>query len=394
MGKKLLATGNGRCNLDNENIAPECYFTSDPVALEALLQTVNAADPLAWFGSLGLLTRTDEAGRIYPYSNQAADVVNLLLHRLDAFGVEQRTGCRFESLAPKRGGYSVTFRNADGQNEFLYADAVICALGGKAGPQFGTDGFGPDFAAQCGIRCTPLYPCLVPLQCTKSEVQGLAGVRVRADASLWDGAVCCARESGEIQFTDYGLSGIAVMQLSGLLAPNRAPKQPILALDLLPQWDEVTLTNFLTARAQQFSNENARTYMTGLLHPAVGAAVWRAAGGAEGTITPSTSVFWAKLAHVCKHWCFTGLTPCDWRTAQTTGGGIALRELEEDSFQLKHYRGLYFIGETVDCAGSCGGFNLHWAFGSGLAAGRHAAATQGEFVQLRKSAESKKRKKK
>lgn len=374
MGKKLLATGNGRCNLDNRQTAPERYFTADPAALRGLLAAVDAAAPLEWFGALGLLTREDEAGRIYPYSNQAADVVNLLLYWLDALGVRQRTGCRFQSLAQQRGGYTVLFENESQQTERLHADAVICALGGKAGPQFGTDGFGPAFAKLCGGRTEPLYPCLVPLQCEKSQVRGLAGIRARADVSLYDGETLCARESGEVQFTDYGLSGIAVMQLSGLLAPGRGPKQPVLSLDLFPQWDEAALAAQLAARAALFAGQSVRTYMTGLLHPSLGAVVWQAAGGGESAAIQHISAdFWPRLARTCKHWRFTSLTPCGWKNAQTTGGGLALGELEPDSFQLKGCPGLYFVGETVDCAGSCGGFNLHWAFGSGLAAGRAAA---------------------
>ena len=146
-GKKLLATGNGR------------YSSADRAALDALLRTVNAADPLGWFRALGLYTRTDETGRVYPYSNQAADVLALLEHHLARCGVEVRTGCTVQTLSQSRGGYVVLFSNADGADESLRADAVVCAMGGSAGPQFGTDGFGPRFAAQCGGALAPLYPC-------------------------------------------------------------------------------------------------------------------------------------------------------------------------------------------------------------------------------------------
>ena len=157
-GKKLLATGNGRCNLDNEGITPESYSSADRAALDALLRTVNAADPLGWFRALGLYTRTDETGRVYPYSNQAADVLALLEHHLARCSVEVRTGCTVQTLSQSRGGYVVLFSNADGADESLRADAVVCAMGGSAGPQFGTDGFGPRFAAQCGGALAPLYP--------------------------------------------------------------------------------------------------------------------------------------------------------------------------------------------------------------------------------------------
>jgi hypothetical protein len=394
-GKKLLATGNGRCNLDNLHSGDaERYFTADKAALRGMLAAIDAietcgASGLAgWWGALGLYTRADEAGRIYPYSNQAADVVELLLDRLAALGVETRTGCRFETLAPHKGGYRVAFRDEGGEPAQRMADAVICALGGKAGPQFGTGGFGPAFAAQCGGRCEPLYPCLVPLNCTplrgdKKQLEALAGIRAKATAALYDGDALVAQESGEIQFTSYGLSGIAVMQLSGWLVPGRGPRalqNPALELDLFPQLEPQALAALLAERAQrglcgsaaaEATPEAARRYFVGLLHPALGQAVWQAAG--LGGISPAAPEAAPRLAHALKHWRFTALSPCDWKAAQTTGGGLSLREVEPNSFQLNGCPGVYFVGETLDCAGSCGGFNLHWAFGSGLVAGTHAA---------------------
>ena len=225
-GKKLLATGNGRCNLDNTGIAPEQYFTADPAALRPLLAAVDAAAPLEWFAALGLYTRTDEAGRVYPYSNQAADVLALLEGHLARLGVEVRTGCTVQTLSQNRSGYTILCENAEGQDQTLRADAVICAMGGNAGPQFGTDGFGTRFAAQCGGKLEPLYPCLTALQTAKPN-RSLAGIRAKAAATLLDLDRHCtvAVENGEVQFTDYGLSGICIMQLSGwLLYTSPSPR--------------------------------------------------------------------------------------------------------------------------------------------------------------------------
>ena len=235
-GKKLLATGNGRCNLDNTGIAPECYFTADPKALAPLLAAVERSAPLEWFRALGLYTRTDEAGRVYPYSNQAADVLALLEGQMARLGVEVRTGCTVNTISQNRNGYTVLFDSAEHSNETLHADAVICALGGNAGPQFGTDGFGTKFAAQCGGKLEPLYPCLTALQVAKPN-RSLAGIRAKAAASLLDldRHTTLAAETGEVQFTEYGLSGICIMQLSGLLAPKRGPKRPAVELGTLPR---------------------------------------------------------------------------------------------------------------------------------------------------------------
>ena len=368
VGKKLLATGNGRCNLDNTAIAPEKYFTADPAALRPLLAAVDAAAPLAWFEQLGLYTRTDEAGRVYPYSNQAADVLALLELHLQRHTVQLRTGCTVSTLRQSKGGYAVQFTTAEGGTESLRADAVICAMGGAAGPQFGTDGFGTRFAADCGGQMRPLYPCLTALQCAKPN-KSLAGIRAKAAARLLDGDRVLAEEMGEVQFTDYGLSGICIMQLSGLLAPGRGPKAPAVELDLFPALDEAALAGLLAAHARQAAGERPADFWLGLLNPKLGRALWSAAALPDtAALTPGQ---WQKLTRTAKHWRFEGLTPCGWRQAQVTGGGLALREVDTH-FQFKGCPGLYFVGETLDCTGSCGGFNLHWAFGSGIAAGQAA----------------------
>ena len=360
-GKKLLATGNGRCNLDNTGIAPELYFTADPAALRPLLDAVNTADPLRWFRALGLYTRTDEAGRVYPYSNQAADVLALLEHHLAQHHVQLRTGCTVRTLSQGRSGYAVQFETAEGSAETLRADAVICAMGGEAGPQFGTDGFGTRFAAQCGGRVEPLYPCLTALQCAKPDKR-LAGIRAKARAALYNGSTLLADYRGEVQFTDYGLSGICIMDLTRHLTP--AVKNPAVELDLFPDVAEDALSALFAVRVPLLPGDTAADFWLGLLNAKLGRALWQAAGLPDADVHRLSAAQWQKLAHTAKHWRFDGLTPCGWKQAQVTGGGLALTELEPD-FQFKGCPGLYFVGETLDCAGMCGGFNLHWAFGSG-----------------------------
>ena len=363
------------------------------ISLRPLLAAVDAAAPLAWFEQLGLYTRTDEAGRVYPYSNQAADVLALLELHLQRHKVQLRPGCTVSTLRQSKGGYAVQFTTAEGGTESLRADAVICAMGGAAGPQFGTDGFGTRFAAACGGQMRPLYPCLTALQCARPN-KSLAGIRAKAAARLLDGDWVLAEEMGEVQFTDYGLSGICIMQLSGLLAPGRGPKAPAVELDLFPAVDETALASLFAAHAAQTAGGSAADFWLGLLNQKLGRTVWSAAG-LQDSDAPAvlTAAQWQKLAHTAKHWRFEGLTPCSWKQAQTTGGGLALREVD-GHFQFKGCPGLYFVGETLDCAGSCGGFNLHWAFGSGLVAGRSAAGHAAAGRALPKaSAPAKSRKK-
>ena len=370
-GKKLLATGNGRCNFDHlASGEPSRYFTAAPTALAGLLAVIDAADLPAWWEGLGLLHRADETGRLYPYSNQASDLTGLLVGWLDALGVSVRTGCRVMGMGQKGRGYAVQVEQEE-RRSLLVANQVICALGGSAGPQFGTGGFGPAVARRAGGRVEPLYPCLTPLRCSETDrMKPLAGLRARGAVTLWEGGRALAREEGEIQFTDYGLSGICVMQLSGLLAPGRGPQEPAVSVDFFPAWTEADLAALLERRAKR---PDALPYWQGMLDRRLGAALWAAAGFSGRQPAQLGPEDWQKLARICKAWRFSGLSLCGWKQAQTTGGGLSLEEVER-SFQFKGCPGLYFVGETLDCAGSCGGFNLHWAFGSGIVAGRAAAA--------------------
>ena len=376
LGKKLLATGNGRCNLANADIRPGWYFTSDEKRMAAMLEAIRQkADPVQWFMQHGLFCRDpDEAGRIYPYSNQAADVAELLHRWLEAAGVEVLCESKVADLWMQGADYQV--RLEDGRT--LTGQAVICALGGSAGPQFGTDGFGGRLARLLGLQTQPEYPCLVPLSCEKAQVKGLAGIRVKGDVTLYAGNTPLRVETGEVQFTDYGISGIAVMQLSGLLRPG-CPKNLSIGVNVFPQMETNQLAALLRSRAALLPGADMAAYMTGLVQRKVGLAVYQRCGLGPDTRPAAalTEAEWLTLAKGFQDWRFTGLAPTGWKNAQTTGGGLTLAQLEPDTFALRGCPGLYFVGEMVDCAGSCGGFNLYWAFGSGLLAGRDAASHTG-----------------
>ena len=187
--------------------------------------------------------------------------------------------------------------------------------------------------------------------------------------TLTDGETFIAREEGEVQFTDQGLSGIVIMQLSNYLKPKGGLRRPILHIDLFPAMTEQELTALLRRRVKLMPGASSEALMTGFVHKRIGAAVWKAAR-LPSRLSPADV---PALARAFKDWQFAGLTPLGWQQAQTTGGGLSLSQVDAESFMVRDLPGLYVVGETLDAAGSCGGFNLHWAFGTGIAAGRHAA---------------------
>ena len=368
VGKKLLATGNGRCNLDNTAIAPEKYFTADPAALRPLLAAVDAAAPLAWFEQLGLYTRTDEAGRVYPYSNQAADVLALLELHLQRHKVQLRTGCTVSTLRQSKGGYAVQFTTAEGGTENLRADAVICAMGGAAGPQFGTDGFGTRFAADCGGQMRPLYPCLTALQCVRPN-KSLAGIRAKAAARLLDGDRVLAEEIGEVQFTDFGLSGPEAFTLSRAAATGGDGQE--LALDFFREYGDSVLLDMLQEKREKLPELAAEDLFAGMLQSRLGRMIVKRAGLKYQTKLKELTDEQLLACVKTGKWFtleVTGVMGFD--SAQVTAGGAKTREFDARTLESTKNPGLFVCGEVLDVDGDCGGFNLQWAWSSGYLAGK------------------------
>ena len=215
VGKKLLATGNGRCNLTNRNAAPEHYHSADTARLADILERTPPDAVLDFFGEMGLLCDTQADGRVYPYCYQASMVLDVLRAALERAGVDVACSCEVAEVEKGPGGFSV--RTRDGRA--FSAACVVLAAGGQAGPQFGTDGSAFALARMLGHSVAEPYPCLVPLRCAGFPV-GLKGVRANCALSLYLDGRCAGTERGEVQFAEYGLSGIPAMQLSCLLGPG------------------------------------------------------------------------------------------------------------------------------------------------------------------------------
>ena len=363
VGKKLLATGNGKCNLSNRHMGPEHYHTAAPERLERWLEDMPTRETLDFFRALGLACMEDEAGRIYPYARQASMVVDTLLlalHRRP--NIRIRCGCRVTGLARSKGRFTVTA----GEETHL-ARQVILTTGGRAAPRQGSDGSGYALASALGHSCTPLAPALVPLRCRGSWFKTLKGLRVLAAASLYRGRQLLGREEGEVQFTDYGISGIPTFQLSCLLTAEND-----IVLDLVPEQGFEALRSDFRRRAKEHPDECAEEALLGLLPKRLQFVLLREAGidpaQRAGSLTRQQL---DELAGKYKRWRFPVTGTQGYENAQVTLGGIALDEVEQD-FSSRRAPGLYLAGEVLDVTGDCGGYNLHWAWCSGRAAGSAA----------------------
>lgn len=318
-GKKILATGNGRCNLSNIN-AEHCDIVID------------------FFKSIGLVTRADEEGRIYPYSNQASTVVELLLSECNRLGVEIITGCTVIKISKN---LSVVTDKG-----IFRANNVVVAAGGKAQKNLGSDGSGYELLKSLGHSITPLSPALVQLTSSSKYPRKLKGHRVKCNMSILLDGETVKSEYGEVLFADYGLSGIVTMNLSDIVSKNFLAKQPEkchAALDLIPDMNE----NKVLEHLKKFSN------LKGILGSELSAIIEKQADGDM-----------AKMAALTKSWrlIITGTKGFDF--AQITNGGAKLDEFDE--FQSKKIKGLYACGEVLDKQFMCGGYNLNFAWYSAI----------------------------
>ncbi len=372
VGKKLLATGNGRCNLSNRDMRAEFYGDAAPF-VGALYEAVPPARVLGFLSELGLLF-AEEEGRLYPRTMQAASVLDALRGACARGGVRVETGVEATRIRPSRhGGFAVE----TSAGKTLRAGALLAAMGGSAAPQYGTDGAGARLLAELGHTVAPALPALVQLRCEHPALRALAGIRARAALTLTVDGRPEAREAGEVLFAHYGVSGVCVFQLSRMASPALARGRDVrLALDLLPELppDE----SWLQARAQAMGGAEAAALLTGALPRLLSqaaldeAGVPRAAACAALTARQIAALWRALRAFPLRVAGTLGLSH-----AQVTRGGVALREIDPHTMASRLFPGLYVAGELLDADGPCGGYNLHFAFAGALAAADAIASAPG-----------------
>lgn len=363
LGRKLLATGNGRCNLSNLSCAPCHYHGGDPAFVGPALEGFGVSDTLAYFQRLGLLCRTEPRGRIYPRSDQANSVLDTLRLALEGFGVEARTECPVTGIQRTQTGFRLATSGGS-----LTADKVIVTVGGAAAPKLGGGKGGYQLLAELGHHCTYLAPALVQLRTDPTYPRSLKGVRTETTVTLLRGQERLACQQGELQFTDYGVSGPVIFELSR--AAVTEPGDLTLSLDLLAEWTEGALVSLLAEKQQMFPDLTLDNLLTGILHNRLGRTVIRYGGR---KLTRSIGALSHKelvsIARNCKDFRLPVTGNLGLEHAQVTAGGICTDEFDPTTLESRCCPGLYAAGEVLDVDGDCGGFNLQWAWSSGRLAG-------------------------
>ena len=364
VGKKLLATGNGRCNLTNLHAAEGGYHGQDAGFARYALEQKDPQKTLAWFRELGLFTVAEPSGRVYPYSDQANSVVDVLRLALERPNITLHTSFDVQKIRVSDNGFTVE----DGSRSVL-CDKLIIACGGLAGTKLGGSMAGYKLLNKLGHRSTRLRPALVQLRCDWAGITALKGIRANCRVQiLYDGAVF-SQSTGEIQFTDYGLSGPVIFEVSRD-ACNAAGSWTA-QLDLLPDYDSVSLLQELRRRASlQLPIEEL---LTGILHNRLGRVLTKTAGVKDRKLTNElTEVELQAVCGVVKCFELPLSEPMGMDSAQVTAGGVLTSDFDPTTMESKLVPGLYACGEVLDIDGDCGGYNLQWAWSSGYLAGKSA----------------------
>lgn len=370
VGKKLLSTGNGRCNFSNERMSAACYRGSGAALVDAVYAGFDVRRTKEFFGELGMRIK-DRDGYLYPASGQAATVLDVLRYEMKRLAVDVHTCAQVTAVKVKRPRFSVE-AGEDGRETY---DAVILACGGRAAPGTGSDGQGFRLAKMLGHHIVPTVPALVALRCREDFFRRVAGVRCEAKLTLYiDGRAVCA-DTGELQWTDYGISGIPVFQLSREAAYALRDKRSVaVEIDLLPDLgDAAAERRFWEQRWERQEGQTAEQFVTGLVNKKLGLLLLKLAGIRESERAADVPASGRrKLEKLCR--CLTvtvqGTNPFE--QAQVCAGGVDCAEVTE-TLESRIVPQLYFAGEILDIDGICGGYNLQWAWSSGAAAGRAAA---------------------
>ena len=369
VGKKILSTGNGKCNFSNEKMGSEYYHGSGKTLWDAVYTAFDTTQTKAFFTSLGMRIK-ERDGYLYPASEQASTVLDLLRYELERQHIMIHTETKIQEIHWEKGQFIL---KPSGET----CDAVILACGGSAAPGTGSDGNGVLLAKKLGHTIVPVVPALTALRCQESFFKQVAGVRCDASLVLRVAGKEVCRERGELQLTDYGISGIPTFQLSRHAAYALQEKKPVtVTISFLPDYDESACASFFQDRLSVHGQEAMEIFLTGIVNKKINLLLLKLSG--IGQSDRAEEVPAASFRRLWKLYCglevtVVGVNPFE--KAQVSAGGVDCNEVTA-SLMSKKIPGLYFAGEILDIDGLCGGYNLQWAWSSGAVAGRAAASAK------------------
>jgi len=372
VGKKILATGNGRCNLSNTDLSITHYHGSNPKFAYGALSRFDFHKTMALFERLGIAWKVEDGGKVFPMSDQASSVLDVMRHELEVLGVETRCEAKVSEITKENGEFVLQL----GNGEKFKAHRVIIATGGKAAPNLGSNGSGFNLAQQMGHSIVEPFPALVQLKLAAGFLKQISGVKFEGEAEILVNDKCRARACGEILFTGYGISGPPILALSRPAGEYlRQGKKVILKVVLITHLSREELEDFLVDRLKRQAHKTLLFSFVGFINKRLIRVLLKEAGIEDvnkqaGQVTAGER---NAILKILQDWRFEVTGTNSWTAAQVTAGGVDVKDIDPKTMESKLVPGLFFAGEVLDIDGDCGGYNLQWAWSSGYVAGESAA---------------------
>ena len=366
--KKVLITGNGRCNITNVNANISNYFGKNISSVENILNSFNPQDTMDFFNGLGIVCNEENRGKVYPLSGQASSVVDALRFEAERLGIKIETEFYVKKI--EKDGFKFKIYSEDRKK--IEAGRVILAAGGQSYPELGSNGSGFELAKELGHSVTRLSPSIVQLKTEKHQVKGLQGIKTDVAVTAYgDNKKICTYD-GELLFTDYGISGNVVFNISFVMPLY---KNVEFEIDFMEKFDYNELYEILKERKKIMSHLTMENYFNGMINKKLGQFLSKVSG-IEKLSKPVKDLNDSEIRKLCtvlKKYRVKILDTTGFKNAQITAGGVSLDEVNPETLESKIVKGLYFSGEVLDVYGECGGFNLQWAWASGYIAGKNVA---------------------
>ena len=370
VGKKILASGNGRCNIINTTATHDDYAGNDPHFVTYALKQLSFGYFEKFCNSIGLILDIKEDGRCYPLSNEAKSVLIALKSAVSEAGVNIITDSHVSSVTKKENRFII--ETPSGKNHF---DKVLIATGSEAAPQLGATNDGYTFARSFGHEIIPTYPSLVQLHLNSKNHPKMAGVKTLAEVTLVIDGKSNTKVTGDILFAAYGISGLAILDISQRASYALLNKQRVsISLNLLPRYDRVALVSVIEKLFASVPKHTVHTALCGVIPAKIGTYLLEdaaiALSASVSTLNPKEI---KKIAHLIGEWKFDVTDTHGFKHAEVSGGGVSTAQINNKTMESKLIEGLYFSGEVLDIVGKRGGYNFNFAWASGMIAGKEMA---------------------
>lgn len=367
LGRKILATGNGRCNITNKFTNTDRYHGAKPEFIASILDQFDQTKTINFFQDLGLLLKEEDNGRMFPRTNQASSIIKVLTDKLQENQVRVLLG---DSVTSIDKGFNLTL--ASGAS--VQTDKLIVTTGGKASHFLGSSGDGYFWAKNLGHSVTPIYAALVPLETVEKWPKDIQGIKVEAKVSIFSDGKIISQKSGDLLFTHFGVSGPAVMSQARVIAPLIGKSKVTLSIDLFSDLSFPELDKMVASVFEKNGKKTVKNALIGILPEKMISLILKLSDvtGDKKAAEISKSQR-EKIIQSMKSLVLTVSALRPLKEAQVTSGGVECREIDSDTLESKIVKNLFFAGEILDVDGDSGGFNLQWAWSSGYVAGKNSS---------------------